>query len=83
MTRYDRVKNLIENDREGFIAWVAVKMAQAAVGEEDWNRFCLARDRYKNWLRTKYFNDEQIEGWYENKSLLSARGRRNHRRRKW
>lgn len=61
MTRYDRIKNLVENDRDGFIAWVAVKMAQAAVGEEDWDMFCLARDRYKHWLKTKYFNDEQIE----------------------
>jgi hypothetical protein len=62
MTRYDYVKNKVNNDKEGFIAWVAVKMAQAAVGEEDFDRFCLARDRYKHWLRTKYFNDEQIEG---------------------
>jgi hypothetical protein len=62
MTRYEYVKNLIETDKEGFIGWVAVKMAQAAVGEEDWDRFCLARDRYKHWLRTKYFNNEQIEG---------------------
>lgn len=62
MTRYEYVKNLIENDKEGFIGWVAVKMAQAAVGEEDWDRFCIKRDMYKHWLRTKYFNDEQIEG---------------------
>lgn len=62
MTRYEHVKNLIQNNEDGFIGWVAVKMAQAAVGEEDFDRFCLARDRYKHWLRTKYFNDEQIEG---------------------
>lgn len=62
MTRYEYVKNLTENNKEGFIGWVAVKMAQAAVGEEDWDKFCLAKDRYKHWLKKNYFNDEQIGG---------------------
>ena len=38
------------------------KIAQAAIGEEDFDMFCIKIDTYKHWLRTKYFNDEQIEG---------------------
>lgn len=54
MTKYKYVKNLIENDKEGFIESISedpflqvgvvhrmgcCKMAQAAVGEEYWDRF--------------------------------------------
>ena len=57
MTKYEYVKSII-NDKEKFIGWAACMMASVAVGEEDFNRFALARDTYKNWLREKWADRE-------------------------
>ena len=58
MTKYEYMKSL---NKEEFILHLACMMASAAVGEEDFNRFALARDRYKYWLKENWA-DREVRG---------------------
>lgn len=57
MTKYEKAISL---NKEEFISWLACMMALVAVGEDDFNMFALARDRYKVWLRDNWADREVV-----------------------